>query len=451
MTGPVHRLVTFDRALARRRFLLIAAAAAGSILAGLAGCAAPSGRSGAATDPSSPPAAEPQRLRGEAARRAPGDPQRARAALADFGAEFLRVVAAAAPNTVISPYSLYTVLAMARAGARGATAGQLDAALRLNGPDAQGAAITAIDAGIVTAVQAAKDMEGEVILRAANETWVHDAYAVNQEYLDQLAREFGVSVATGDFKNEPQAMRAAINAWVAERTNDLIPELFPEDAITTDTVLVLVNALYLHAAWSEPFTPLPGTGPFTTGDDRTVQAPMMLGDDPSGWRLRGTTGDGWTAVTIPYLGQQLSMTLLVPDVGGFDDVLAGFDAATLTAAAERVDGYRLTMPSFQVSSAPDAKAAANELGIVDIFVEHVADLTGIGPEDLYAQAFVHQAVIKVDENGTEAAAAAGMSISPSSAPAEPRELVVDRPFLFWISESTTGAPLFLGTVTDPTA
>lgn len=98
------------------------------------------------------------------------------------------------------------------------------------------------------------------------------------------------------------------------------------------------------------------------------------------------------------------------------------------------------------------KKIANSLGIEDIFAG--ADLSGIAgaPGQLVATAFVHQAVVKVNEKGTEAAAATAMGISESSVPAPPPlHLVVDRPFLFWISETATGAPLFLGVVTDPSA
>ena len=387
----------------------------------------------------------PQHLESAALRTVPGDPGQARRALAWFGAEFLRRSRANAANTVISPYSLYTVLAMARAGAKNQTAAQLDAALRLDGP-AQGSAITAIDAGISTALDSAKQMQSEITISAANEIWVQDGLSVQQEYLDQLAREFGVSAVAADFERDPEGIRSAINSWVSDRTNELIPELFPRGAITQDSRVVLVNALYLKASWARPFFPsTPGT--FSLLDGSTVQTPMMTAPG----QVRGATADGWSAVTVSYSGKGLNMTLLVPELGFFETVVATLDANLIEAASATDQQFELTMPPFKITSAPDAKQAVAQLGVVDLFSDGVADLTDIAgaPGSLFVGSFVHQATISVDEYGTEAAAATGMGMMASGAPAPAPELVIDRPFLFWISENSTGAPLFLGAVTNP--
>ncbi|MGI8418501.1 MAG: serpin family protein [Nakamurella sp.] len=261
-------------AVSRRRFVLIAAAAASGGLAGLAGCGGvsrtrpgDSAPTRAAADPlvspsstvPSPtaihPAAAPQALRSTASRREPGDNATARAALAGFGANFLRQAMALEPaaNTAISPYSLFTVLAMARAGARGTTASQIDAALWATGTDAQGAVISAVDAGIAAAIAGSEqrgDHSLQMVLQAANQTWVQRGFEVDQQYLDRLAAQFGVQVVAADFEADPEKMRLAINAWVANRTNQLIPELFPEGSIDRSAVVVLVNALYLKASWA---------------------------------------------------------------------------------------------------------------------------------------------------------------------------------------------------------
>jgi serpin B len=343
------------------------------------------------------------------------------------------------------------VLAMARAGAKAETAAQIDAALRAAGVDTQGAVISAVDAGVTAALAAAKtaatDGADPMVIQPANQAWVQDGFPVRQEFLDALAVQYGVEAMAADFAADPEKMRAAINDWVADRTNDLIPELFPEGSIDVATVLVLVNALYLKAAWSEPFRKGQPAA-FFTGDG-AVQVPMMTSPDP----VRGVAGKGWTAVTIPYLGGGAAMTLLVPDKGGFSSTLKALDAAMVGSAASVTKSVSLTMPLFSIASTSDAKGIAEQLGIADIFSTSAADLSGIAgvPGDLYAQSFVHQAVVKVDEKGTEAAAATGMGVGVTSLPMVDLELTVDRPFLFWISETVTGAPLFLGAVTDPTA
>lgn len=366
--------------------------------------------------------------------------------MAGFGIDFFRQAIDTGPNTAISPYSLYTVLAMVRAGAKGATATQIDAALHADGVSAQGAVVSAIDAGVTEALGAsARDRAGKILLSAANQTWVQQSLQVRPEFLDLLAAQYGADAVAADFGGDPELIRSAINSWVSKRTNALIPELFPAGSINLTTVMVLVNALYLKARWRLPFG-LVDPAPFTTGVGSTVQATMMLGPKP----LRGTIATGWTSVTIPYSGGRASMTLLVPDAGRFPATLAALDPAMMAAAGRTTSAISLTMPRFSITSTPDARTIAKQLGIVDLFGP--ADLSGIAgnPGELVASAFVHQTVVTVDENGTEAAAASGIAIE-LSLPRIDKELTVDRPFLFWISEQRTGAPLFIGAVTDPTA
>lgn len=465
-------------ALTRRRFLLIATAAAGSLATACAGADplrdpdAPSGTTPTDPSPSATTAptgvfpssstpmssggtSAPQSLRGNGSRRRPGPAADARKALSDFGADFLRGARALDPgsaNLAISPYSLFTVLAMARAGAKGATAAQIDAALHSAGVQAQGAVMSAVDAGVTAAIaaaeQAAQDGDEPIVITAANQTWVQDGAEVHQEYLDALAVQFGVEAVAADFAGDPEGMRAALNAWVAQRTNDLIPDLFPKDSITPDVLVVLVNALYLKAAWLRPFSP-GEPAPFTTAAGAQVDVPMMH----SSSMLQGVRRADWTAVNIPYLGAAATMTILVPEAGKLDTVLASMDARAVAAASAGTSSVSLTVPAFSVHTTAPAKQIVQQLGISDIFERGTADLSGIlgVPGVLFASALVHQTVVKVDEKGTEAAAATGMGMMAESAPAVDIELTVDRPFLFWISETATGAPLFLGVVTDPTA
>lgn len=368
-----------------------------------------------------------------------------------FGLDMLGAVRGIEPNVVISPYSLYTVLAMARAGAAGRTATQLDRVLGATGVDAQGGVVTAVDQAIAAAVAAAK--HDAVTVRTANQVWIQDSFEVRRQYLDALARQFGVQAVAAAFATAPGEVRESINAWVADRTADLIKDLFPAGSISGSTRLVLVNALYLKAQWATPFGEPAGSEPFTTAAGTTVHTPMMQAPRP----VAGRTGRGWTAASLGYAGHGLAMTLLVPDAGRFEAVLAGADdkllaEATIAAGDAPVTRLQLKMPPFRTRSAPDVLAAARKWGATDLFDAHAADLSEItGSRDLYAASFVHQAVISVDQNGTEAAAASGMGMTATSLPVAERNLVVDRPFLYWVADTVTGAPLFLGIVTDPTA
>ena len=123
----------------------------------------------------------------------------------------------------------------------------------ISGADEQGAAVSGIDAGIDEAVAAADLGRNLVTVTASNEVWLADGLAVRQDYLDRLARQFGVSAMAADFAGQPEQMRQSINSWISERTNNLIPQLIPAGSIDAGTLMVLVNALYLKAPWFTPF------------------------------------------------------------------------------------------------------------------------------------------------------------------------------------------------------
>ena len=397
---------------------------------------------------SSGPSALVQPLRADVDRRAPGSAEAAQRALADFGAEMLRLVGGAEADTALSPYSLATVLAMARAGALGATGTQVDTALGLAGTAEQGGAITAIDDAVAASVATTAATKDPMIVEAANQVWIQQGLEVQPDYLAALAEQFGVDAVAAAFASDPEAVRTAINAWVAERTRDLIDELFPAGSIDSDTLLVLVNALYLKASWRTPFQPGTTAQPFTTAAGATKDVTLMTAGAP----VSGRQGEGWVSARVGYIGPGLAMTILVPDAGGFAAAVEQLDAATMADAGQTAGQWTLRMPKFEIRSVPDVQGAIQTMGVTDLFTPATVDLSGIAGSkgDLVATVLVHQAVVLVDENGTEAAAATGLGMSATGMPEIAGDIVVDRPFIFWISDTTTGAPLFLGTVTDPT-
>jgi serpin B len=252
---------------------------------------------------------------------------------------------------------------------------------------------------------------------------------------------------TLDFQHDPDGAVRAVNAWVDEHTNGKIRDLLHElDPLTR---IVLVNAVYFKATWQTPFIES-GThdGSFHTLDGRTVTVPMM--SDQLGARV--ATGDGWQAVDLPYDGDA-SMTIVVPDAGTFDAFERAMDGDVLA----RIDGaleptkVAVTMPRFHVDQRVDLVPVLRALGMRDAFEEsgpHRADFTGINRTvPLVVSQVVHQATIDVDEHGTEAAAATAIVIRAVSAAT--KQINVDRPFLYFVRDTRTGAVLFMGRVTDP--
>jgi serpin B len=112
----------------------------------------------------------------------------------------------------------------------------------------------------------------------------------------------------------------------------------------------------------------------------------------------------------------------------------------------------LSLPRFTFRSRAGLGGALQQMGMATAFRAGAADFSGMdGSRDLVIGDVIHEAFVKVDEQGTEAAAATAVVMKEAAAPAEPIPVRVDRPFLFFIRDRETGAVLFLGRVVDPSA
>ncbi len=356
-------------------------------------------------------------------------------------------------NFVFSPYSIVSALGMTAFGAKAATAAAF--AKLLGGSAEQVAArLTAVDASIASAVSAGQNASGgagkldPTVVDNANSLFLQRNFTVQQAFLNALASGYDVGVRLEDFTDHPDTGRSDINGWVAQRTHDLIPALLPPGVITGQTRLVLVNALYLKAAWQSSFS-VSGQAAFTTGSG-VVKKPTFISASGS---MSFGQGENWQSVTLPYGGGKLAMTILVPAAGSFESVAKSLTASDLSRAMSgRMRTVQLTMPKFVIDDNRDLVAVLQSMGYSALF--DGADLSGIAgqPGDLEIGAVIHQAKISVDEHGTEAAAATAVAIAAmGAAPMDPVSLQVDRPFFFVVADTQTQMPLFLGTVADPTS
>lgn len=361
---------------------------------------------------------------------------------AGFGTD-LYLKLAASGNVVLSPASVAAALRMALAGARGDTATELAAALHLPGPEAAAEGLTQL-AGIRTG--------DDLTFRAPNMMWIESAASVRDDYLSQLSS--AVSVRRCDFTGAPEPAREAINAAVAEQTEGKITGLIPPGLIDRLTRLVLTNAVYLKALWTQQF-PAKDTSQKPFHPERTPPAPVDMMHLAT--RLTYYRGDGYQAVLLPYRGGSLAMTVLLPDaplseltsqfagLGG----LAGLLTGLLSADAVQVD---LSMPRFRVDAGFMLKDTLEALGVRAAFSD-AADFSGITQDEpLQIKNVVHKAYIDVGEEGTEAAAATGLAFQALALVHKPPPdvtLVFDRPFLFAIVDVASGMALFLGQFTRP--
>jgi serpin B len=381
----------------------------------------------------------------------PNDATQAAAAIDAFGFDFYKSDLTSGANAVVSPTSIVLALSMAQAGARGETAAQMDTVLHDATGSGGGNGINSLDqllAGLSGTFKDANGTDQQLTLRIANAPFAQRGLQLQEPFLDTLASKYGAGLRLVDFENDPAGACQLIDGWVSDQTEGRIPKLL--DSLDSATRLVLVNAIYLKAPWQTSFDES-GTknAPFTRADGSQVSVLTMSLDLSEGSYASGT---GWQAVELPYAGGSLAMTIVVPDdLATFE---AGLDAARFSAitAALRPASVDLTLPRFKIETKSDLSSALAGMGMPLAFDPDQADFSGITTqEQLYISKVVHQANISVDEKGTEASAATAVQMSPAALPARQVTLHVDRPFIFAVRDTNTGAILFLGRVVDPSA
>ncbi|KFE62912.1 serine protease inhibitor family protein [Hyalangium minutum] len=365
----------------------------------------------------------------------------------DFGAALYPLIARPNENLFFSPFSITQAFAMVYAGARGNTAQQMSQALHFPLSQEQlHPAMNALDLALNS--RAAQTRGPQVVppeFRVVNATWGQRGFAFEPAFLDVLAQHYGTGMHVVDFSTEAESLRTQINDWVAGQTHDRIKDLLPEGSVKSDTKLALTNALYFKGAWAERFDPqatVPANFHLLGGGTQQVQLMQRT------FWLPYKRGEDFQAFALPYSGGAFRMLFIVPDSGQFPAVEARLSAEFLDSIRGTMENrvYALGLPRFRVETEFSLVPPLQQRGMTDAFSD-TADLSGISQETrLKLSTAQHKAFVAVDENGTEAAAATGVTAVPVSIP-EP--LIVDRPFLFLIEDVETRTVLFLGRIVKP--
>jgi len=367
-----------------------------------------------------------------------------------FAFDLYQVLRGGNGNLFYSPYSISLALAMTYAGARGETEGQMAEALHfLLSQERLHPAFNALDLELASRGEGAAGKDGEGFrLNIVNAIWGQKGYAFLSEFLDVLAENYGAGLRPLDFVNASEEARVTVNDWVSEQTEGRIEDLIPPGVIDALTRLVLTNAIYFNAAWSQPFEPrLTEEGTFHLLDGGKVTVPMMAQTESFSY----AEGQGYQAVELPYDGWEISMVILLPEAGGFEAFEDSLDAERVDAVLKELARRQvaLTMPKFEFESDFSLNEALSAMGMPVAFSGE-ADFSGMtGSRDLFISEVIHKAFVSVDEAGTEAAAATAVVIAELAMPEEPVTFTVDRPFLFLIRDMETGTVLFVGRVVDP--
>lgn len=372
-----------------------------------------------------------------------------------FAFELYRAITGESGNLILSPYSVSAALAMVYAGAGGNTEQQIADTLHFTLPEDQlHPAFSALDASLIPA----SDEDEPFQLNIANALWGQEGYPFYRQYLQLLGDNYGAGLTPLDFVGAPEPSRETINQWVSDETEERITDLIPEGVISPATRLILTNAIYFKGAWVFQFDPeMTQDGDFNLLDGSTVTVPMMRQSES----LMVASGEGYQAVELPYQGDQMAMLILLPDEGNFEAFEGELSAESFESVLSGLQSaeVNLTLPRFEYTSDFSLAESLTGLGMTDAFDPSLADFSGmIDPaslsdtEKLFISDVLHKAFVKLDENGTEAAAATAVIMEVTAAPAElPVEFNVDRPFVYVIYDQETHSILFVGRVLDPSA
>ncbi|MFU8859786.1 MAG: serpin family protein [Cyclonatronaceae bacterium] len=342
-----------------------------------------------------------------------------------------------------SPLSISTAFAMAMNGADGDTYDQIRDFF-----GHRGLTRDEINKAFLQLIVLLTTLDEQVRFDIANSVWYREGYPVLQEFLDVNKEYFDAEVRPLDF-GRPDAPDI-INAWINEKTEGLIEEMI--DEIGPDVIMYLINAIYFNGDWTVQFDPDDTHDqPFTRSDGSKTEVPMMKVAD----KFRYHIDDEWTALDMWYGDAGFSFTALMPTAGADDgglDLLAHeltharFESITSNLKSDTMNVY---MPKFEIDYEIEKfPRDLIEMGLTIPFTGGLADFTKITREDpLVISDVLHRAVIKLDEEGTEAAAVTVIEFTRiTSVGGGPSRLTIrlDRPFLFFIRENTSNTILFMG-------
>jgi serpin B len=354
-------------------------------------------------------------------------------------------------NLFFSAPSMRQALGIAYLGARGTTAAEMSTALHLDSDRAKSAA-TAKDE--IAGWQSAR---GASQLLIANRLWADQGFKMNGDFVQAANGAYGSAVQPVDFSHSPNAARLTINGWVEKQTNDKIKDLLPPPSITTDTQLVITNAIWFKGTWEKTFDKAQTRdAAFKVDGTKNVDVPTMHQTASFGY----ASVPGAKVLEMPYGKSDLAMDVILPDdaagLSKIEDQLTPGSFATWTSAL-RKQKVIVAFPKVSFTWGGSVKPALQGLGMKSAFASS-ADFTGIASPaaaggHIYVSDVVHKAFVAIDEEGTEAAAATAVILTREVTSIEPPPVrfEADHPFVFAIRDVKSGRILFMGRVTNPKA
>ena len=363
-----------------------------------------------------------------------------------FAFDLYKAVCDSDENLVFSPHSLSTALAMVYAGAKGDTEIQMQETLHF---DVLQKELHPVIKKLNLELNDSENLQSFGFeLRIANSVWAQQGYTFLPSFLTTLTNNYCDGIRAVDFIQAPgrELSRKQINQWTHQATSGRISELLPKGILTKDTRLALVNAVCFKGLWESPFksyktkerlfNPLVGDHYRVPTMEQRFEARIAMTPD-------------YQAIEIPYWGKQAQMLVVVPAEGKFSQFEQSLTAESFDrirqSLVERDCIFQL--PKFQFESELKLVPTLKSMGMPLAFAQDNADFSGMdGTRKLFLRHVIHKAIVKVDERGTEAAAASAAIMENTSMPPM---IQVNRPFVYCIYDAQRSNLLFLGRVLDP--
>lgn len=356
-------------------------------------------------------------------------------------------------NLLVSPLSLQTALAMTYLGAAGDTKTSMAETLAFpEDAAALGASFRELAAAVNASVAAAGE---DLSLLQANRLFGQEGFAFRPAFLEAVEKDFAAPLENLNFREAAPAATAHINSWVEKQTRDRIRNLIPEGALTKETTLVLVNALYAMLPWADEFPVNPGLELNFHAAQGPISVPALRQTASLGFAEM----ENFLAIGIPFRGGDFQFLILLPKGNASPSEIQMNPALWQQLAQLTTRRIQITLPKIKLEPPTiPLKDVLVEMGMPSAFDIPLrsANFDAMAPrlpnDYLYISNVFHKTFLALDEKGVEAAAATAVVMMRALAmPIEedPLEIQVDRPFLFAIQHRPTSACLFLGRLADP--
>ncbi|KAM4705023.1 serpin B6-like [Rhinophrynus dorsalis] len=351
-----------------------------------------------------------------------------------------------AENSLISPFSILTTMAMLWIGAGGKTASQMKKALHLGNMEDTNSGFKAL----LTLL----NKNDDYILNSANRIYFDNNFDIIQAYIEACKLWYHSEPQKVDFMNNPDGSRKLINDWVEQNTGGKIQNLLPSGSVDSLTRLIAVNTLYFKGNWSKRF-PKHNTkkASFTLINNEKVNVEMMSTD--GSFNTRRIHHEKVSILELPYgQSQEMSMFIILPDkASDITNIVKNFSYKKLsdwTNSGKLTNtAMSVSLPRFQLQQGLSVKEVLTKLGILDAFDQSKANFSRIAKVSLHVSDVVHKTFMKVNEDGTEAAAATAAVVETTSVIIPTMSFIVDRSFLFTIQNKKSNCVLFIGKCLTP--